>query len=331
MKICVVSTIAQHRLGLEIHLRNLFWALKDHDVRVIIQTYKSHGFYFEDSRITLLEVDSDPSLFHFFWNDTANSIRDLCGDFDFFLFMEQDVFFTKAPLVDHSMPIQLNLHSQYLSFFDESRNLIYPRIWEGGTFVRSDLVLQALESGIRLGSEKDIPDWLFRSSSIYYTTNSALHLDFVKISEHVSRSVFLDTMFEFGLYCFVNQVPYSIMSLDLNYEYGNQTVHFRGCDMIVRDNAKIYDSPSEMQNMAAKSDVWGRLCNGCAFVFLILGLYGRDKVVAKMIRNRFKKSDKLLLLKLYALRENSSEWMFESERDDLDWCISVIEQPILFS
>lgn len=331
MRLCVVSTIAQHKLGANFHLKNLSWALQDHDITILLQTYKSYGLKFQDPRVNLIEVDADHKKFHFFWDRASEIVSEFVEKCDFFLFIEQDVVLTKKPNVNQEIPIQINLHSAYLSIFDSAKNMVYPRIWEGCTFVRSDIVRDALKSSVRLGSQKNIPEWILDGCSEYWTTNSALHLDFVDMHTHISRSSFLDTMSEFGMYCFKRQIPYELKSNDLNYEYGDQVVHFRGCDMIVRDNPTIYESPTEMHKMTKCSKVWQRLCNGCAFLFLMSGIYERDKVVAKMIANKFKKSDKFLSLKLGMMSENCAEWMSHKEIEDLNWAKLVLKNPILFA
>lgn len=329
MKVCVISTVAQHRLGAKFHLRNLSWALEDFESKILIQTYKSYGLEFNDPRVSLVEVDADPAKFYFFWDHTSKEMEKFVDDVDFFLFMEQDILFTKKPILNPEIPIQINLHSQYLSVFDESRQLLYPRMWEGCTFVRSDIVRSALTSGVQFGSRKNIPRWILNSAYGYYTTNSALHLNFSSISDYVANSLFLDTMFEFGLYCFLERIPYDLKSQDLNYEYGDQVVHFRGCDMMVRDNPIVYENPEEMFKMASWNDVWARLCNGCSFLFLISGLYSKDKIVARMIRNKFKKSDKLLLIKLKMIKDTAFEWLSEEEIDRLNWAASILKGPVL--
>ena len=331
MRLCVVSTIAQHKLGANFHIKNLSWALEGHDVNILLQTYKSYGLEFQDSRVNLIEVDVDHKKFHFFWNHISETLDKFVEQYDFILFMEQDVIFTKKLHLNIQMPIQINLHSDYLSIFDASRNMVYPRIWEGCTLVRSDIVREALKSGVRLGSEKNIPEWILSACSGYWTTGSALHLDFVDIQTHIARSSFLDTMSEFGMYCFKKQIPYELRSKDLNYECGEQVVHFRGCDMIVRDNPMIYESPTEMHKMTTNSKIWKRLCNGCAFLFLISGVYRQDKVVARMISNKFKKSDKILSLKLDMMSEHCSEWMSQKEIYDLNWAKLILKDPILFA
>ena len=329
MKLCVISTVAQHKFGADLHLKNLLWALEDMDVKILIQTYKSHGLKFEDPRVSVIEVDSDPSRFFFFWDNNSETIGRFAKDVDFFLFMEQDILFTDKPTINCSFPIQINLHSQYLSIFDDSRRLLYPRIWEGCTFIRSDVVRDALDAGVRFGSLKNVPKWIVDSVCDYYTTGSALHLDFTKISDHISRRSFLDTMFEFGLYCFINKIPYELKSEDLNYEYGDKVVHFRGCDMIVRDNPMVYENPEEMHRMSNNSQTWRRLINGCAFLFLVSGIYEAESSVARMIKNKFKKSDTLLCTKLLMMREKASEWLSEKEIESLDWAISMLRGPKL--
>jgi len=66
MKLCVISTIAQHKKGFEIHLRNLSWALSEYNYEINIQTYKSYGFKTLNPRVKIIEVDSNHFFFNFF-------------------------------------------------------------------------------------------------------------------------------------------------------------------------------------------------------------------------------------------------------------------------
>ncbi len=40
----VITTVAQHPKGLDLHLRNLEWALAGCDHRIVVQTFAAWGF-----------------------------------------------------------------------------------------------------------------------------------------------------------------------------------------------------------------------------------------------------------------------------------------------
>jgi len=326
MKICLVTTIAQHRRGADLHLKNLSWALRDQEYEILVQTYKSYGLKFSDSRIKLIESESDPLKFKFFWNETDKLLINYVKKFDLFIFMEQDILFC-SKINTNIESIQLNLNSDYLSIFDKNSNILYPRLWEGCTLIKSNILIEAFENKIRLGSCKKIPNFIFDQLDNLYTTKST-KLSCQKIKEYIKNSPFVDTMFEFTLYCFLNKINVEITSE--NYHYGENVVHFRGCDMIVRDDPKIYDEPERMMKMAFNNRIWKRLCNGCAFLFLISGIYEKNNCVSKMILNRSQKSDDFMRKKISMLMNNSKEWMNEKEIENLNWCNKILFYNNLF-
>jgi hypothetical protein len=322
MKICVITTIAQHYKGFDFHLRNLKWALKEYEYKIIVQTFKKFNLKTEDNNVELIEHDADPEKFFYFWNETYKVIEKELQKTDCFLFTEQDIFFIKK-LKFNKDKIQINLHSDYLSIYDKQKQLLYPRIWEGCTVVHRNFLEKAIKDKIKFGNSKKIPNYLI--SQNIFTTNSALHLDFRNIENQISESNFLnkeyvDTLFEFTLYCFYKKFPFELnVKNKNNYEYGDQVVHFRALDGIVRANKKVYEDVSEIIKL--KTEAWKRLGAGCAFVFFVIDIY--KKTIE--LKNIISKND-LLKEKILMLKENSKEWMTQDEIKNLNWSLSLFEK-----
>jgi hypothetical protein len=243
--------------------------------------------------------------------------------------MEQDIFFTEKPIVNKKDSIIINLESDYLSIYNKSKKRLYPRIWEGATFIKKEIIESALISEINFGNSCDS----FKSNKIYkecinfYTTNSSIIFDFKSIKKAVDDCL-LDTLFEFSFYCFLNRIEYQIKTNNFNYEYGENVVHLRGIDMMCHDNPIVYNDVKEINNMQNKSKTWLRLSNGCAFLLYLTGIYEKSKELKNIIKNNYKESDKLLYKKLTLLLKNSEEWMTKEQVKKIYWAMNQIDKTI---
>lgn len=328
MKICVITTVAQHYKGFEIHLRNLKWALKKYEYKIIVQTFKQNNIILNDEVFEIVNYNKNRNDFCYFWEDASKIIKKEIDHVDYFLFTEQDIFFTEELRFD-KYKIQVNLHSSYLSIYNKNKKFIYPRIWEGATVISKDYLKKAIEDNINFGNSKKIPHRLIKDE--WFTSNSALHLNFTKVKYYIENTNFLDkknvdTLFEFTLYCLEKNFPYELKSN--NYDYGDQVVHFRGLDGIVRENKNVYNSPNEIINMKKNSrnkNAWKTLAGGCAFVFLACKLYNKTKAIKKIIKED---ENKNLYKKLTMLKKRSKEWMLKEEIDCLNWCVNLLENKI---
>ena len=115
---------------------------------------------------------------------------------------------------------------------------------------------------------------------------------------------------------------------DFSYEYGNYVLHLRGIDMMCHDNPKIYNDINEIANLQKENDVWKRLAAGCSFLLLISGTYKKSKLLKKILKNKYKNSDKLLLKKINFLLESSKDWLEINEINNIFWAKSLLENKI---
>ena len=100
MKIIAITTIAQHYKNPELHINNLIWALSNYENKIIIQTYKKHNLKSKIKNfknVKIEEVNENPNIFYHFWNESNKIFEKHIKEADFFLFIEQDIFFVKKP------------------------------------------------------------------------------------------------------------------------------------------------------------------------------------------------------------------------------------------
>ena len=326
VNIAVFTTVAQHRKGADIHLRNLQWALQGLDFKIYLQTFRDYSFDFD---VELIEAESNPSDFCFFWDKTGNYIREHCREADLFLFTEQDIFFTKRlegqiRLAHSNRSIQLNMESDYLSVFDHERNKLYPRIFEGATIIPAEYIFRAVDDGVALGSH---PTQLFGGK--YYTTSKNVKLEFRTIRDYIENSDYVDTLFEFSVFCFTHNFPFLSHASDFNYEASDSCVHFRAIEMMCHDCPRVYDDINEASSLASSRPSFNRLLNGCALMLLLSGAHERSPIMQELLLNDHLNSLLWTRKKIDALCLFAKEWMTPAEYKNLLWAKQVVHQKIL--
>jgi hypothetical protein len=327
MRLAVITTIAQHPKGFGLHLQNLRWALKDYDPEIWVQCYEAHHLR---ENVNFVTAPGDPRKFHFFWDDTDKIVRN--SGADLFLLMEQDILFTEPPheQIHAAEPLRISLESDYLSVFDKDRKRLYPRIWEGCTFVTRD----ALQADVTLGSHaRAFNTTLKEAAGRYYTTNSCLANDFRTVQKLVENEPFFDTMFEFSFHCFVNNVPYRSWAEDFNYEVGKNVVHLRGIDMMLHDQPAIYEDLAHTRCVLPDThpahEVWKRLLNGCSLMLLLCGAHGPTKLMRENLSNDFRGSREWLRKKINKMLPTAKEWLTEEQYKHLCWAARVVNGPVV--
>lgn len=331
MKIIAITTIAQHYKNPEIHIKNLMWALSNYEYKIIIQTYKKHNLKSKIKNfknIEIKEVDEDPNVFYHFWNESNKIFEQYLKETDFFLFIEQDIFFVKKPIINPQDSIVINLASDYLSVYDSNKIKLYPRIWEGATFINKEIIKTAINDNVHFGDCcESFKKNIYKSCGEYFTFS--LKSQFKSFKE-ISDRCLLDTLLEFSFYCFLRKYKYRIENNNFEYEYGDFVVHLRGIDMMCHDNPKIYFDISEVFNLMNSNEAWKRLSSGCAFLLLLNGTYEKSKILKKIIKNNFQNVDKILLKKIDLLVENSACWLEKEEINKLFWAKYVLENKIIY-
>lgn len=318
MKITVITTIAQHFKGAHLHLKNLKWAFGE-DAHIIVNHFKSHKMP-DIQNVSYNSVDADPKKFHFFWDEMNGFLN---NDSDFFVFTEQDIFITEKP--KYSNHIKLSFVSDYLSLFDLNYKKLYPRIWEGYTFIPGWVVRKAIDENVNFGNHisKSL-DWNLDN---YYTKYN----DWISINDYLTtkgrmlHEGHFDTLFEFTLFCFLNNVKYLNNCID-SYHISSDAVHFRGIDRLCFD-CLIYEDLNHIKNPSPNkpnsSKVYEDMINDCAFMLLISGCHKKSTNMKNLICHPLNK--KRLLLKLQKLEVHAGEWMNQIEIELLRWSLFCLK------
>jgi hypothetical protein len=317
----VITTIAQHYKSYEMHLRNLAWALDGLDHQVFVMTFKNHKL---QARAQLLEVDADPADFYFFYDelDMGRFNSDL-------LLMEQDILFTHQIRHQRTNQIVLNMHSNYLSIFDQSNNIIYPRIWEGATWLPHWLVKRVTDYSFGYTPKKFRPHTEEYNEHIDSISNSSTTFgsiaDMQPLATVLARPR-IDTMFEVSIYCYLHNIPYQSYG-EHDYQYGKNVIHLRGIDSICRNIPNIYsdiDAIGELEHPLQPA--YFQYCNDCALMLLLSGMDPSPKVRRWLTHTKNIASFKI---KLERLLLHSDAWMTNDEIAKLRWayhttCVSLL-------
>jgi len=314
MKVTVVTTIAQHSKGYDLHLQNLRWAINPN--LILVQTFKKWNLSKHED-VKLIEVDSNPYEFYFFWDHI--DLRPYLPETDVFLFTEQDILFTR-PIRANTQQIYPCLESNYLAIFDKGIKL-YPRIWEGACFIPKQFIEDAINDGILFGSHSK------KNHKLYDTVkylNTVVAGNSIAIKDYLSSYKFFDTLFELSLYCFHKQ--YSHMEINENftdnYDWGRDCVHLRGIDMMCYECEELYNNPSAIELVIPRNIAKGsikalrRMINDCALALLLCGAWEpNEETRALLLRGDCSK----ILNKVSMLSDNCDLWMTKKQIEILRW------------
>ena len=329
----VLTTVSSHPKGLDLHLRNLRWALDGCEYRIHVQTFEHWCFSGRDVSWVARKAPTD-SGFYLFWNEAADYLGGFLDAADAFLFMEQDIFFTR-PALDQLETcrrdglIVLNLESPYQSVYRSKAERVYPRIWEGATFIPAALLADAIEAKITLGH---VPGELRPGSSAYprYRDKLESHYtcrgdpeptEFLPLTEILSRR-YVEVLFEFSLYCFCTERAFeSVARLDRGYELGNAVVHFRNPESVHRDYPRVYDDASEMHSL-------GPWCqprlNDLALMFLLSEALPPTDALADLLQSRA--GLELCREKSEQFGRRAADWMSASEYERFQWARRLLDR-----
>jgi hypothetical protein len=150
MKIASIFVVGQHPKGLDLHVRNLRWAInRPHQIYVF--TFKEWNFdksQYPD--VKFIEVDS-PAMYYFnFWGGDVipKFVRTL--EEDVLVVTEADQYFHRqiGENIDICFDeIQIG-YEQYGWDIYNNGQMIYPRLWECGLIIPRQLFVKHLDTGI---------------------------------------------------------------------------------------------------------------------------------------------------------------------------------------
>ncbi len=144
----------QYPHGIDLHVRNLKWALtKDDHIFIVTlpETIKQFGLE-SSGNVTYVPFHHDgEGNFINFWGGFPGIVKNLGIQPKWFLFMEGDIWFHKKPgfvpkdpkEIANYLPPQTHYHAVMVD-----DKVIQPRVWEGGTLVHGDVVRRAIDYGI---------------------------------------------------------------------------------------------------------------------------------------------------------------------------------------
>lgn len=348
MNIVVVTTVAQHRAGIQLHLANLKWALQKHNVRIVVRTFSEWSlaeWSLHTSDLEVIEHRVFPFHYFPFWDHANEQMQKHIGWADAFLLIEQDVLFTKVIDDIPTEAIVINLESYYLSVYTPSVDRFYPRIWDGATFVPASVIAKAIESGISLGSK---PRQLVTGGSLdnsmldsFHTTNGWPWNYLPSLREYTVGKDLFDTMLEFTVYCFVTQVPINRWTrLENDYQYSEAVVHLRGIDTLVLDCPGVYEDLNLLGMVETSRTHLEWFYNDCAMMLLLSGVHLPSPLMASKLRHYYgsaftdwTKLDRpgsvsnivWLKKKMGLLAANASEWMPPATYDRFIWGSGVLD------
>lgn len=223
--------VGQFPHGIDIHARNLLWSLTSDDHIFIVTLPKIiQEFNLKNtSRITYIPFGSANSYETWvnFWQEFPSIVKKYSINPEWFLFMEQDIWFHEKPTPpDNKKTIRSFLPA------GDYRNILlngekfHDRVWEGAQIVHRDIVHRACESGINFSFVKNT----FLEKCPEYE---------IKLGGKISMSMYNipDTMDEFNLYCAVVEKT--------NMEHIVKAIHLRGPECVHRKFPELYQNTTQ--------------------------------------------------------------------------------------
>lgn len=296
MRVSSLSVVARHPKGLDLHVRNLRWALEGLDYRINVFTFAGWGFdrtAYPD--VNLVECPGDPMQFRGFWNGEIKSFLKESVD-DVFVLVEQDQWFTRrlADLVRHAYETGdvVSSDESYGAHIMQGGRVVYPRIWEGGTIMRRDRIVgPILDHNIGLNA---------RLSSDYVPEKLKSHpkafIGGFPLGKFVKGSGY-DTLIELCLYCFVEDVPVRREPI---------LVHFNPTETVHQKFPELYAREVPWRAALAASQKF-KLQNAL-FMFYVAGVCDLNDVVETVLRGNSES-----LMKKVKLVRHPEKWMSDEQ------------------
>lgn len=323
MRIASITMVGQFPEGIDIHVRNLKWALSEEDHIYIVTLPKIIKKFNlkNDKRVTFIPFSTrDPNAFCIdtcvlgcgfinFWNEFEFLINKYKINPEWFLFMEEDIWFNKKIEVQED-PLTITsflYQSDYRNVLIDKK-LLFPRVWEGGQLIHKDIIKRAIRFGINFSF---VESTFFHKNKAKYEKKFGGNISLVNYSKP-------DTMDELTLYCALEE--------ELKMIFDIRAYHLRGPETVSRQIPGVCEKISEQevyeyQKVYKYIDLYLVIS-----VYYIVGLWDEIK---HLNWNVLKKENKKVLEKYI---ENGSEWMKEDEYFRLIDVIDILTKkttPIL--
>lgn len=225
MKVASLSVIAQFPQVLDLHVRNLRWALAGSDHHIYVFTFANWNF--DKARypdVTFLETPvEDPYDHHHFWRCEIPAFLGSEVKEDMLSFTEADMFYYRPllPLIQESQPHITMNDDLYHGGLKDNGVEVYPRLWEGGLILNSQIMREAVEAGVSLGPMLCSPEILRRIR--------ALPDHFTVWDQPINRwdeAKATDTLMEFTLHCYFRQMPVRRASFTTHFHPVERVLYF---------------------------------------------------------------------------------------------------------
>lgn len=280
--------IGQYPHGIDLHVRNLRWALNKED-KIFIVTLPEFISQFnlkDNDQVKYIPFAHSGGSFIPFWESFPTILGKLNINPEWFLFMEEDIWFHKKNLpipksteIMNYLPLQMDYHA-----IMRDGKVIHARVWEGGTLVNKSIVRRAINSGI---SFSFVNNFFYEKEDKWKN----IALKYFKIS---------DTFDEFGLYCALVESTKML--------YKDYCVHLRGPESLHRKFPELYDSCTE-NDIAIAQKTLPYLCVRAGIAPYYIDGHWKGSIDWKKIDKKYCAEFKKL---------SKCEWMTEKERERLN-------------
>ena len=320
MKIQSLTIVAQHPKGLDMHLRNIRWAI-DGDFDPYIFTFKAYEFDYP--RVNIVSVSADPIMYYSFWrHDAREAIKE--SKADVLVISEQDVVYTTKlmPYIERAYDTGCIVidSEQYGHNIMKDHKVVYPRLWEGGMIVRTDIIRDAVN--------KDV--WLADFCQCHEVRDAA-RMDkdhyFIQIDKKITLREMADTdfdtrfenFFEFTLYCFLNNIKADKVRLSCHLPFP-EGAH--------RNVPELYTGPITQELLDELLTKSGYQPNCIPTTLLMYYLTGVCDL-SPLIRKIWQDSDEWVKQKVRRLMPSAREWMTHEELQKLQRVLTIMRPLFL--
>lgn len=373
-RVRVVTTVLHIPAVWDIHVRNLLWSLGNPRIYMLthrgvdLPEHPNIDYVYAKNLETREELPPEEfsvkKLYQIY--DEVSHLD--FSDVDVVLFMQNDIFFTDKEKVaesveachkDGKIVISLNFPWSH-AIYDKDKKpspspgttltgeagLVYPRVWDGATFVPARLIEQAVADDVEFGYSRKCTlegGWLYdfalkNWSSHLLGTGSFRDvngdpyklIDLIKgENSPATRYRFWELMFEFSLYSLFKNVPFQQFG---DYRMSPYAVHFQGARHLFQMSNGLFNGDLQIID---RVEYRGRV-NDTAFIMLMCGLVPMDDLTKHYLRN--KQSEQIgdivsrestwvserILKQLLQLRLSADQWMSPDELKRLGWASEVI-------
>ncbi len=243
MRIASITMVGQFPHGIELHLRNLRWALTpdDHSYIFTLPQHAAAQGLTSDARVTCIAhqpAQTNPRGMVNFWREFPELIDRHRIEPEWFLLMQQDIWFTAPPTVPADpRRIHAFLPASHYHNIMIGERVFHPRVWEGAQLVHCSLIAGARRFGV---------DFSFVPNTFVDRDRLAIE---ARMGGPIGISDFgkADTLDEFGLYC--------ALVAGTAMEHQSRAVHLRGPEVLHRRFPDIYRGATRAMLAAVQSQI----------------------------------------------------------------------------